>query len=496
MRLSLGRRWSYCLSAWLFLFVSVAISAEDPPENELAPSARAYAKDLESLIELVATWYVRPESPTDLLFQGLSGLYGTLEVPVPSDLKSECLKADTEEKRLTLTTKVRLSLGRKCIFEDRKDTLLSGQAMMKSLDRHCTFALAPQFRICQRLTPPLEAFGIELLEQDTKGPVTIEEVIPGSPAQKAGLRPKDIVTHVYGNSLDGANIYSLFNQLGFFDKQTMAIAITLKHGSGRHESWDVVLKRENFIPETVMGISRREDNSWYYWLDRPGRIALIRISRFQKTTASDLQRVLTSLENDGLRGVILDLRWSPGGLLDSSADVMGLFLSKKKLCSIKSRGSKEHLINSKGECKYDKLPIVVLINGETSSSAELLAAAFQDYKRAPLIGQRTIGNGVVVNIQDVGQGNLACITTAMFLRANGKPLLRFANSKEDDDWGVRPDPDLEMRLSPDLDRQLKEQWVLQTLRPGDSNEVLPLDNPEADPVRMRALRLLQKKLRG
>jgi hypothetical protein len=139
MRLTFVRILTVCSLSWFLPFVPCSNSSEEPLANEESPSAKAYAKDLDSLIELVASWYVRPESPTDLLFIGLSGLYIALDAPIPSDLKSACQKADTQEKRLTLAPKVRLSLGRKCIFADRKATLVSGQAMMKALDRDCEF---------------------------------------------------------------------------------------------------------------------------------------------------------------------------------------------------------------------------------------------------------------------------------------------------------------------------------------------------------------------
>ncbi len=86
------------------------------------------------------------------------------------------------------------------------------------------------------------------------------------------------------------------------------------------------------------------------------------------------------------------------------------------------------------------------------------------------------------------------LTTGTFLRPNGKNLHRFPDSKETEDWGVRPDPGLEMRLSADLSRQLKQWWLWQTLRPGPSTEALPLDDPENDPQRQTALAALLQQL--
>jgi carboxyl-terminal processing protease len=135
--------------------------------------------------------------------------------------------------------------------------------------------------------------------------------------------------------------------------------------------------------------------------------------------------------------------------------------------------------------------MVVLINGETSGGAELIAAALQDHKRAVIAGQRSLGKGSVQKYLEVPLPVPFKLTTGTFVRPSGKNLHRFPDSKPTDDWGVLPDEQAECRLSPELSRQLRDWWVWQTLRPGNDNEVLPLDTPEADPQQQTALQLLR-----
>jgi hypothetical protein len=146
--------------------------------------------------------------------------------------------------------------------------------------------------------------------------------------------------------------------------------------------------------------------------------------------------------------------------------------------------------------KYRDLPMVVLVNGDTSGGAELIAAALQDHKRALVVGQRTLGKGSVQIPLMLGLAGLGMkLTSGTFLRPCGKNLHRFPESKPEDDWGVQPSPDCEFRISTDLNRQLRQWWLLHSLRPGTSLERLPLDDPRADTPREVALQTLRAQLK-
>jgi carboxyl-terminal processing protease len=197
-----------------------------------------------------------------------------------------------------------------------------------------------------------------------------------------------------------------------------------------------------------------------------------------------------------MRGLVLDLRWCPGGFIKEATECAELFLGEKVIARTKER-NQERVFRSTGEPKFQDLPVVVLINGATSGGGELIAAALQDHgqPRICVAGQRSLGKGSIQTSVFLPGANLGMkVTSGTFLRPSGKNLHRFADSKPQDDWGVRPDAGLEFPISPALERQLRQWWLLQTLRPGPSREVLPLDDPEADPQRQAAAQALQDQL--
>src|SRR5262249_29761398 len=151
-----------------------------------------------------------------------------------------------------------------------------------------------------------------------------------------------------------------------------------------------------------------------------------------------------------------------------------------------------HYNGDAGELKT--LPMMVLVNGDTSGGGELIAAALQDNERARIAGQRTRGKGSIQKMFPLpAHGATLKLTSSILIRPNGKKLHRFTDSKPRDDWGVRPSEGLDFRVSPAMSRQVREWWQAQTLRPGASRERLPLDDPENDPQRQLALQVLRDR---
>jgi carboxyl-terminal processing protease len=244
-------------------------------------------------------------------------------------------------------------------------------------------------------------------------------------------------------------------------------------------------------------MQRQADNSWDYWLDREHKIAHIRLSSLGTLTADDLRDALVDLKSQGMRGLVLDLRWCPGGMLRTAVDVTGLFLAPQALvATARVRNQSDVAYQSEAGVKFMDVPLVVLVNGDSSGGAELIAAALQDNHRALVAGQRTLGKGsiqgpILLPVPDAGLK----LTTGTLVRASGKNLHRFPESRPTDDWGVLPDEHLEFRVSSEMSKQLKEWWLQQTLRPGSSNQLLPLDDPERDPQRQEALRALMVRMK-
>jgi carboxyl-terminal processing protease len=195
--------------------------------------------------------------------------------------------------------------------------------------------------------------------------------------------------------------------------------------------------------------------------------------------------------------LILDLRWCPGGLLNESVEAARLFLEEGVIVKIKTRTEEPQVYRAGEGTRYIGFPMVVLLNGETSGGAELIAAALQDHDRAWVAGQRSRGKANIQKIMGLPLAGAGLrLTIGTFQRPCGQNLHRFPDSTTADDWGVCPEPELELRLSPDLTRQLRQWWQEQTDRPGQATRVLPLDDLTADPQRHAALQALRRKIRN
>jgi carboxyl-terminal processing protease len=204
-----------------------------------------------------------------------------------------------------------------------------------------------------------------------------------------------------------------------------------------------------------------------------------------------------------MKGLVLDLRWCPGGYLNQAAEVAALFLATGQIASVQYRnpnrqGASEFRADGVGlqRVKFKDVPLLVLVNGETSGGGELIAAALQDNDRAKIAGQRTLGKASVqtpIYLNGIADRAFK-LTAGTFVRPSGKNLQRFSTSKPEEDWGVRPDQGFAIPVSPGLGTRLKAWHSLYALRPPDSREAMDLDDPEADPQRFRASRLLKEMI--
>jgi carboxyl-terminal processing protease len=527
------RRWLIAL-AWL-LCPAPLLAAPAPAGQSAAPAtqqqiqaaARDYARDLPRIVETIQRTYVREVRPEDLYEAALTGLYEAAQVPVPATLKTRLAKAEQAPSFEAVLTQVRASLGNPEALQGQRAILVSCRAMMRVLDPFSTVVTG-----LETTTSGFDqsfGLGIDLVEKAGTGPLVIKAVVPGGPAQRAGLQAGDHITRVddkdpgtltteealrllNGGSAERSRIDDIppippppGADRGDPDKTTPEARLVVR-SPGEKEERKVTLVRESFHPESVQGVTRDANNAWDYWVDDKKKIAHVRVVTLGKYTAGELEGVLKRLGEEGLRGLILDLRWCPGGYLTSATGAASLFVEDGVIARTKIRTEGEHVYQAGGgaEQKFLNFPMVVLVNAETTGGGELIAAALQDHKRAAVAGQRTRGKGSIqtptyVGLLDVpsrldGDAIQLKLTNGTFLRPSGKNLNRFANSKSSDDWGVRPDAGLEFPTSADMSRRLKEWWQRQAVRPGSSQKALPLDDPEADPQRQAALKALRKMM--
>jgi carboxyl-terminal processing protease len=184
-------------------------------------------------------------------------------------------------------------------------------------------------------------------------------------------------------------------------------------------------------------------------IDKDKKIGYVRLSSFIQNTADELRKALEQLKEENVKGLIIDLRDNPGGLLSSAVEISDMFLSEGKIVSTEGRNTIPKSYMAQKDSPFEEIPLVVLINQNSASASEIVSAALQDNNRATVIGQRSYGKGSVQNILELEDGNSVLkLTVASYHRPNGANIHRFRDAKMTDKWGVSPSPGQEIKLSP------------------------------------------------
>jgi carboxyl-terminal processing protease len=292
--------------------------------------------------------------------------------------------------------------------------------------------------------------GIQIGMED--GQLKIISPLIGTPAYRAGLESGDRILEINGQSTKGLVIDDAVKQL----KGDAGTSVTLRvQHTGSSEPETVSITREWVHIETVLGDKRKADDGWDFMLDHDKHIGFIRISAFSRDTAQDLKKALLDLQTQGLKGLIVDLRFNPGGLLNTAIEVSDLFVASGRIVSTQGRNTPERIWEAQKDGTFEGFPMAVLVNHYSASASEILAACLQDHKRAIVVGERTWGKGSVQNVIELEGGKSALkLTTASYLRPSGKNIHRFPEAKDSDEWGVMPDAGFELKLSDGQTRQL------------------------------------------
>lgn len=248
-------------------------------------------------------------------------------------------------------------------------------------------------------------FGIYIGAKDDK--LVIIAPIEDTPASRAGILPGDIIVSIEGKSVEGISLYD-------------AVKL-LKGPEGTVINFEIT--RENFKEPVKYSLKREKIkiNSVKYALASEG-IGYVRISQFIETTAFDLENAVINLTkeyNNTLKGLILDLRNNPGGLLTAAVEVSGKFLNLKKIVSLKARDQEVRDYFSQEENAFD-IPLVLLVNKGSASASEIVSGALQDNKRALIVGVKTYGKGCVQSVIELPDSSAIALTTAWYYTPSGE----------------------------------------------------------------------------
>jgi len=281
--------------------------------------------------------------------------------------------------------------------------------MLQQLDPHSSFMTKDEFKEMQVSTSgEFGGIGIEISQEN--GRLVVISPIEDTPADKAGIKAGDTILEIEGVPTQDMTLVEAVSKIR--GPKGKAINLTVLHkGSQKPEKFRVV---RDTIPIVSVKLNELEDG-----------YVLLRLTRFNENTTAEMRDMLTIYQKGGkrIKGIVLDLRNNPGGLLDQAVGVADSFLSQGKIVSIKGRADnqqKDFEVKASGT-KFDA-PMVVLINAGSASAAEIVAGALQDQKRALLIGEKSFGKGSVQTVIPLADGSGIKLTTALYYTPSGRSI--------------------------------------------------------------------------
>jgi carboxyl-terminal processing protease len=354
--------------------------------------------------------------------------------------------------------------------------------------------------------------GVGLSIDDREGRLKVATPMVGSPAYRAGIEAGDVIAKIGNESTAGMSIEKAKSLMRGAPGSPVRLTI---ERAGHEKPIEFTFNREIIHVDSVCGDTRLANDQWNFMLDGDERIGYLRILTFGQRTEDELLAALQELKKVGAKGLIIDLRDNPGGLLPTAQGVCEPFLTPgQTIVTIRGRnGTAERKMTANGGEKFSDVPVAVLVNHQSASASEIVAACLQDHLRAVVIGERTYGKGTVQNIIPLDKqiGKLT-LTTAKFVRPSEKPIHRRYDADESMPWGVSPDKDYEVKMSKEeLDKWRtwrRERDIVRPHQKGTVNEDAASDKEtdsnggaeenanrwEDDPQLRRAVEYIESKI--
>ena len=282
------------------------------------------------------------------------------------------------------------------------------KGMLTTLDPHSSYMSPEDFKELQEETKgSFSGIGIEITIRDDT--LTIVSPIEGTPAYRQGLQAGDQIIKINGHLTKDMTLMDAIKQLRGDKGTKVTISI---HRKGVQGLQDIVIIRDVVPLHSVKG------------LDMGSGLLYVRITNFQSTTTRDFRKALNSMEKKNhIRGLILDLRNNPGGLLDQAVKISDVFINKGSIVSTRGRNPEEDMVFEahRGTARFD-FPIIVLVNGGSASASEIVAGALQDHGRAIILGTQTFGKGSVQTIVPLPGDAALRLTTARYYTPSGDSI--------------------------------------------------------------------------
>jgi len=356
------------------------------------------------------------------------------------------------------------------------------EAALASLDSYTGMVWPRQVEDFEKMhTGEFTGIGIEISKE--KGLLTVVTLLPDTPAYNSGLDAEDVIEAVDGvPTKDMTLMCAVKNITG---PAGTKVTLTIRR-RGEETGSDITITRARITVPTIRGWQRTEKGKWLYMIDQSNGIGYVRIISFSERTSADLEKVLDKLEAEGLKGLILDLRFNTGGLLHSAADVTDKFIKEGLIVSTRPRfGISASYSWAEEKNTHPDYPLVILINRFSASASEIVAGALADkkHKRAILIGERTHGKGSVQGITHYpGEGAQLKYTMAYYHLPSGQKVESKEAMKKlgRKDWGIGPDIEVELRRDEivKMGEVQRDNYVL--VKATHDNDIAPLKKHTAE----------------
>ena len=304
------------------------------------------------------------------------------------------------------------------------------EGMLKALgDEGHTDFLTPKELEYQRsdISGTYKGIGARLGVRD--GLPIIVTPFDGSPADEAGVKAGDIIMAVDGEDTTGMELNDVVDRIRGPENTQVTLTL-LRLDETKNESLDIVITRQEIeVPATD-------------WAMVPGtNVAYLRLTQFSANATDGIQAAVAEIKDAGAEAIVLDLRNNPGGLLEQAVKVTSQFLTTGNVLQEEDANGQRRVYRVQRGGVATDIPVVVLVNAGTASSAEIMAGALQDYDRAELVGDTTFGTGTVLEPFMLNDGSALLLGTRQWLTAKGRQLRK---------QGVTPDEELKLSITTDL----------------------------------------------
>lgn len=328
--------------------------------------------------------------------------------------------------------------------------------MTATLDEHSEYIPQEDYESFQdSINQEFAGIGIFVEQPEPGKPVRVVTPLVGSPALAAGMLPGDRIVRVDGEDVSAMDLHDVSARL----KGQVGTIVRLTVLRSDQEI-AMSVRRGRIELESVIGDYRDAENRWVYRLLDDPSIAYVRLTSFGEKTVDELEQVLVQLDNE-FSGLVLDLRGNGGGLLHAAVDVSNMFLNSGRIVSTRTRGGdiEDRFDAEPGTLVNTDKPLAILLDGNSASASEIVAACLQDHDRAVVVGTRSYGKGTVQNILPLQYGRSALrLTVARYYRPNGMNIHRAKDASEEEQWGVRPNDTMEVELDDASLEKLAKRW--------------------------------------